>query len=102
VGSSNTDDSIAPGANQGNVTPPAVVAAAISAAVAVAKTADAVVLGLGLCGDNYGGGPPGEDSTCFKINEAESTDRSSLVRGRKEETERGMEREREGERQRRF
>ena len=33
----------------------------------------------GLCGDNYGGGPPKEDSTCFKINEAEATDRSSLA-----------------------
>ena len=36
-------------------------------------------MGTGLCGDNYGGGPPKEDSTCFKINEAESTDRSSLA-----------------------
>ena len=33
----------------------------------------------GLCGDNYGGGPPKEDSTCYKIDEAEATDRSSLA-----------------------
>lgn len=35
-------------------TPPAVVEAGLAAAVEVAKGADAVVLGLGLCGDNYG------------------------------------------------
>ena len=27
----------------------------------------------------FAGGPPGEDSTCFKINEAESTDRTNLT-----------------------
>ena len=38
-----------------------------------------MILGLGLCGDNYGGGPPGEDSTCFKIDESEATDRTELT-----------------------
>ncbi|KAH8047228.1 symporter [Aureococcus anophagefferens] len=46
--------------------------AALDEAVDLAKTADVVVLGLGLCGDNYGGGPPKEDATCFSIDEAES------------------------------
>ena len=41
--------------NNGKVTPPAVVKAAIDAAAAVANKADAIILGLGLCGDNYGG-----------------------------------------------
>ena len=45
----------------------------------MAKQADTIVLGLGLCGDNYGGGPPNEDATCFKINEAESDDRTNLT-----------------------
>ncbi|KAH8072041.1 symporter [Aureococcus anophagefferens] len=52
--------------------------AALDEAVDLAKTADVVVLGLGLCGDNYGGGPPKEDATCFSIDEAESVDRTSL------------------------
>jgi beta-glucosidase len=51
---------------------------ALDEAVDLAKTADVVVLGLGLCGDNYGGGPPEEDATCFSIDEAESVDRTSL------------------------
>ena len=51
-------------------TPPAVVEAGLAAALEVAKGADAVVLGLGLCGDNYGGGPPKEDPTCFTITES--------------------------------
>jgi len=50
--------------------PASVVNAAIDAAVEAAKNVDVIILGLGLCGDNYGGGPPGEDSTCFIINEA--------------------------------
>lgn len=54
-------------------------APSIAAAVEVAKTADVVVLGLGLCGDNYGGGPPKEDSTCFRIDEAEGMDRWNLT-----------------------
>lgn len=61
-------------------TPPAVVEAGLAAAVAVAgaKDVDAVIIGLGLCGDNYGGGPPGEDPTCFTITESEGTDRADL------------------------
>jgi hypothetical protein len=42
--------------NKGNVTPPAVVAQAMATAEQTAKAADVIVLGLGLCGDNYGGG----------------------------------------------
>eukprot|EP00038_Savillea_parva_P007576 m.171063 g.171063 ORF g.171063 m.171063 type:complete len:884 (-) comp13331_c0_seq1:2752-5403(-) len=53
--------------------------ASIAAAVTAAKEADVIVLGLGLCGDNYGGGPPKEDATCFKIDEAEGTDRWNLT-----------------------
>jgi beta-D-xylosidase 4 len=51
----------------------------IAAAVAVAKQADTVIIGLGLCGDNYGGGPPKEDATCFTIDEAEGKDRWNLT-----------------------
>jgi beta-glucosidase-like glycosyl hydrolase len=65
--------------NHGNATPPEVVAAAITAAVATAKAADITVMGLGLCGDNYGGGPPLEDMSCFRVSEAEGTDRSNLT-----------------------
>ena len=65
--------------NKGNATPAAVIQKAIADATKTAERADAIVLGLGLCGDNYGGGPPGEDATCFKIDEAESTDRPSLL-----------------------
>ena len=36
------------------------------------------MVGLGLCGDNYNGGPPHEDSTCFKIDESEGTDRHNV------------------------
>ena len=57
----------------------------IDAAVALAKKSDVAVLGLGLCGDNYGlnggrklGDPEGEDITCFTIEETETTDRLSL------------------------
>lgn len=32
-----------------------------------------------MCGDNYGGGPPKEDATCFQIDEAEGTDRWNLT-----------------------
>ena len=62
-------------------TPPAVVEAGIQQAVALASGSevDAVILGLGLCGDNYGGGPPGEDPTCFTITEAEGVDRTNLT-----------------------
>ena len=41
--------------NKGKMTPPAIAHAAITTAIEVAKRADAVILGLGLCGDNYGG-----------------------------------------------
>lgn len=44
----------------------------------ISNASDVVVLGLGLCGDNYNGGPPGEDSTCFTIDESEGIDRPSL------------------------
>ena len=62
-------------------TPPAVVKAGLDAAVAAASgpDIDAVVLGLGLCGDNYGGGPPREDPTCYTITEAEGVDRTTLT-----------------------
>ena len=57
----------------------------IDAAVTLAKNSDIVVIGLGLCGDNYGlnggrklGDPEGEDKTCFTIQETETTDRLSL------------------------
>ena len=50
----------------------------MDAAVAVANASDVVVLGLGLCGDNYGGGPPKEDATCVAIDESEGIDRHSL------------------------
>ena len=62
-------------------TPPAVVEAGIQEAllVAGASEVDVVILGLGLCGDNYGGGPPGEDPTCFTITEAEGVDRANLT-----------------------
>lgn len=58
---------------------PAVANASLSAAVAVAAAADVVVLGLGLCGDNYDGGPPLEDATCFLIDEAETRDRTTVA-----------------------
>jgi hypothetical protein len=51
----------------------------IPAAVAAAKVADVTVLGLGLCGDNYGGGPPHEDPTCFVIDESETIDRQNIT-----------------------
>eukprot|EP00658_Telonema_sp_P-2_P002593 TRINITY_DN10976_c0_g1_i1.p1 TRINITY_DN10976_c0_g1~~TRINITY_DN10976_c0_g1_i1.p1 ORF type:complete len:580 (+),score=146.98 TRINITY_DN10976_c0_g1_i1:105-1742(+) len=62
-----------------NQTPPEEVQAEIDRAVQVSKEVDVIVLGLGLCGDNYGGGPPGEDSTCYKIDESEGIDRPSLA-----------------------
>eukprot|EP00937_MAST-01D_sp_MAST-1D-sp2_P002429 g2429.t1 len=57
------------------------VAASVAAAVRVAAAADVdtIVIGLGLCGDNYGGGPPTEDPTCFNIDESETIDRASLA-----------------------
>ena len=58
----------------------------IAEAVALAKRSDVAVVGLGLCGDNYGlnsgrkiGDPEGEDTTCFAIQETETTDRLSLA-----------------------
>ena len=54
-------------------------AAHIAAAVALAKTSDVAVVGLGLCGDNYWGGGAKEDSTCFAIQETETTASTSRM-----------------------
>ena len=51
----------------------------LSEAVALAQRSDVAIVVLGLCGDNYNGGPPKEDPTCFAIDEAEGTDRTSLA-----------------------
>jgi hypothetical protein len=58
--------------------PMSVVQAHIAAAVSLAKASDVAVVGLGLCGDNYWGGGTKEDSTCFAIQETETTDRLDL------------------------
>lgn len=48
----------------------------LAAARSAATSADVVVVGLGLCGNNY---MSDEDSVCEKINEAEGTDRTDIL-----------------------
>lgn len=71
----------APGRPPPGAPPPpslSAVKAHIAAAVALAKSSDVAVVGLGLCGDNYWGGGNKEDGTCFAIQETETTDRLDL------------------------